>query len=309
MATPSTTSDNKTPFHPAFGITNIKNSIPIVLDQTDDHYASWVELFHIHACAYNVLDHIDPKISTPSDIDRPTWTRLDAIVKQWIYSTISTDLLQTIMKPATRAIYPEEQFTNTRLDSFSNDSDYCSHLKNLADQLANVGNPVSENKMVLQLVSGLTKGDYDTIATVIQQSDPLPSFTKARSQLMLEETHRSKQEAHVPHALVTERSLPSESSTVRDVASGRGNGRGCGRGNHRGRGRGRGRSNLSPHYSWSLLSWYSPNQWDLPPPCPYPTAQPNTQHGLLGPRPSYRPDAAVQYQSPNSITIARNSTI
>nr|KAJ0205167.1 hypothetical protein LSAT_V11C500272520 [Lactuca sativa] len=100
----------RTPFHPAFSVNNIKNLIPILLDRTDGHYASWMELFNIHACAYDVLDHIKP--------DSPH-------------------------NKATRAVYLEEQFNTTRLDSFSNINDYCSRLKNLADQLANVGNPVT----------------------------------------------------------------------------------------------------------------------------------------------------------------------
>lgn len=100
---PTAADNNKMPFHLAFGVRNIKNSIPLMLDQTDDRYASWVELFHIHVCAYNVLDHIDPKTPTPFEIDKAIWTRLDAIVKQWIYSTISTDVLQTIMKPGATA--------------------------------------------------------------------------------------------------------------------------------------------------------------------------------------------------------------
>lgn len=50
--------------------------------------------------------------------------------------------------------------------------------------------------MVLLLINGLPKGEYDTIANIIQQADPLPNFHKARSQLLLEETRRSKQEEH-----------------------------------------------------------------------------------------------------------------
>ena len=203
---PSTSS-----FHPAFTVNNIKNFIPITLDQEETQYASWVELFHIHTCAYNVLDHIDSTVPRPTDIDSLTWKRLDASVKQWIYGTISKDLLHTIMKPGatamelwisleeifqdnkhTRAVYLEEQFNTTRLENFSNMAAYCKQLKLLADQLSNVGNPVSDKKMVLQLVTGLPKGEYDTIATMIQQADPLPSFHKARSQLLLEEARRSK---------------------------------------------------------------------------------------------------------------------
>lgn len=68
----------------------------------------------------------------------------------------------------TLAVYLEEQFNNTRLDQFSNISDYCQQLKLLANQLANVDNSISKNKMVLQLVDGLPKGEYDSLATMIQ---------------------------------------------------------------------------------------------------------------------------------------------
>lgn len=79
-------------FYPIFGVNNIKNSIPIILDRTDGHYPSWMELFNIHACVYNVLDHINPQTKLPVDVDDSTWLRLDAIVKQWIFATISPDL-------------------------------------------------------------------------------------------------------------------------------------------------------------------------------------------------------------------------
>ncbi|KAJ9537898.1 hypothetical protein OSB04_030631 [Centaurea solstitialis] len=219
--TTPTSSSSSSSFHPAFAVNNIKNFIPLVLDQEDDQYASWVELFHIHACAYNVIDHINTKGSKSSSVDDPTWERLDAIVKQWIYGTILKDLLQTIMKPGasarelwvrleeifqdnkhTRAVYLEEQFNTIRLENFSNMSDYCKRVKHLADQLANVGNPISED------------GEYDTIATMIQQADPLPSFNKARSQLLLEETRRSKQESHTQHALVTSQQSTQQQPTM-----------------------------------------------------------------------------------------------
>lgn len=147
------------------------------------------------------MDHID---TTCTDIDDTMWTYVSAVVKQWIYNTIFVDLVQTIIKlgdsaqelwnclaevfqdnKTTRVVYLEEQFNNTCLDAFSNVANYRSHLKSIAYQLANVRNPNSETKMVLQLVVGLNKGEYDTITTLIQHSDSLPSFNKANSQLQI----------------------------------------------------------------------------------------------------------------------------
>ncbi|XP_021728756.1 uncharacterized protein LOC110695839 [Chenopodium quinoa] len=329
-------------FHPAYAVSNIKNLMPITLDQEESQYATWVELFRIHACAFNVLDHIDTTVDRPSDIDDFTWKRLDAIVKQWIYGTISKDLVNTIMKPGatalvlwkrleelfydnkhTRAVYLEEQFNTIRLENFANMSEYTRQIKLLADQLSNVGNPVSESKMILQLITGLPKGEYDTVAAMIQQTDPLPSFNSARSRFLLEETRKSKQEEHSQHALVaqspTGNSSASPQTTIEPqrTSGGRGGGsnsRGRGRGNLRGgkiRGgsvRGKPQSatqhqqqhgfNQPPNPTWANQQQAQPHQqWAGPvqggwasPPCPYPT-QPTAffqrpQGSILGPRPA-----------------------
>ncbi|KAL2906199.1 Retrovirus-related Pol polyprotein from transposon TNT 1-94 [Bienertia sinuspersici] len=107
------------------------------------HYSNWVELFENHACAYDVLDHIDSTIPRLKDISNSLWKRLDAIVKQWIYETISPNLLQNILfkgataqatwdklkaifqnNKNTRAVYLENQFNSLHLSIFSNISTY-----------------------------------------------------------------------------------------------------------------------------------------------------------------------------------------
>ncbi|XP_021731355.1 uncharacterized protein LOC110698267 [Chenopodium quinoa] len=255
----SVAGDDQTPpppspgFQPAYAVNNIKNLISITLDQEEGQYATWVERFHIQACAYNVLDHIDASVSRPSDIDDATWTRLDAIVKGWIYSTISKDLVHAIMKQGATALQ-----LWTRLEHFANMEDYCKEIKLLADQLSNVDNPVSDRKMVLQLISGLTKGEYDTVAALISQTEPTPSFIKARSMFLLEETRKSKQEEHGQQALMAQQpptavaapSPPppqhSDSQCGGAIRGGRGRGRGQSK-NGKGRGRGRTTNPSSSH--------------------------------------------------------------
>ncbi|CAH9112639.1 unnamed protein product [Cuscuta europaea] len=200
-------------FHPALAISNIKNFIPITLDIENVEYSSWAELFKITARASQVLDHIIPPAasSTGSSSTSTTeltpeqllaqaaakdeaaalWTRLDAIVLRWIYGTISHDLLHTIIEPdstaqeawerlddifldnkRSRAMHLENLFSNTRLENFPNGSAYCRSLKTLANQLHNVGATVSNDRLVLRLVNGLS-AQYDTIASIIQQTVPL----------------------------------------------------------------------------------------------------------------------------------------
>ncbi|XP_071694337.1 uncharacterized protein [Rutidosis leptorrhynchoides] len=135
-------------FHPALTITNIKNTIPIVLDMDTSKYLSWEAFFKTHYRAYQVLDHItatptttDSSSSTTTPSSEPknteTWNRLDAIVLQWIYGTISADLLDIILKADqtaldvwdriksifhdnknSRVVHLRHKFPNIRLDTY-----------------------------------------------------------------------------------------------------------------------------------------------------------------------------------------------
>ncbi|XP_021757224.1 uncharacterized protein LOC110722255 [Chenopodium quinoa] len=161
-------------YHPDNAISNIKNEVPEILDRDKGNYGSWVELFEIHCHSCNVIDHIDPKSPLTTDLTTAQWNRLDSIVKNWIYNTISADLRSTVLyKNATaqetwdrlanifhingeiRAIYLENQFNNLFVENFPDVSSYCQKLKELKDQLANVGQPVSERTLVLRLCAGL----------------------------------------------------------------------------------------------------------------------------------------------------------
>ncbi|XP_010693283.2 uncharacterized protein LOC104906246 [Beta vulgaris subsp. vulgaris] len=151
--------------------------------------------------------------STASTMDKDLWSRLDAIILQWIYDTISKDILHTIIQPGStaaqawtclrdlfhdnknsRVVILEHPFSHLNIADFRNASSYCQTLKMLADQLANVGSPVSNQRLVLQMVVGLTEA-YNGVASIIQHRDPLPLFSTARSMLILEETSLAKRAA------------------------------------------------------------------------------------------------------------------
>ncbi|GAU26412.1 hypothetical protein TSUD_278570 [Trifolium subterraneum] len=147
----------KSEFHPALAVTNIKNSIPFVLEMEKDHYPMWAELFEVHARAHKVIDHIIPQPGkekpAPTDATFEMWTVLDSTVLQWIYSTISFDLLTTIMEKGStamaawtclaglfednqhsRVVALEQDFSSTRMEDFPNVSAYCQRLKQHSDQ-------------------------------------------------------------------------------------------------------------------------------------------------------------------------------
>ncbi|XP_076912470.1 uncharacterized protein LOC143570794 [Bidens hawaiensis] len=99
--------------HPAVTVTNIRTFIPIILDNASAQYVTWSELFKIHSTAHQVADHLQPPPATTSTekdkgpavqpLSEEEWKRIDAIVLQWIYGTISIDLIQTVMKKNTTA--------------------------------------------------------------------------------------------------------------------------------------------------------------------------------------------------------------
>ncbi|KAJ8542138.1 hypothetical protein K7X08_017004 [Anisodus acutangulus] len=208
-------STSRNTFHPALTVSNIKNNIPLILEIEKVQYATWAELFKIHARSHQVIHHIIP--AAPEDTEVPKreddpklWTTLDATVLQWIYSTISTDLLQTIIEPDatshatwdrlhdifqdnqnSRAVTIEQDFSHVNMEYFPNGLTYCKRLKELADQLRNVDAPVSNDRLVLQMISGFSEA-YNGVGTLLRQSNPLPQFYQARSMLTLEEAGMTK---------------------------------------------------------------------------------------------------------------------
>ncbi|XP_022032547.1 uncharacterized protein LOC110933643 [Helianthus annuus] len=329
--------------HPAVTVTSIKNLIPVTLDIETGHYTTWSKMFKIQCKAHLVYDHLQPKSATESssssvsskekDKEQPvptvTWERLDSIVLQWIYSTISTDLLHTVLKPdttaydawttianifqdnkATRTIDLNNKFANTHLDQFPNMSAYCQALKVIFDQLTNLGSPITDEQLVLQLLSGLTE-QYENTASVIQQMKPLPDFYDTRSRLCMAESRKLSQVRYAAQSAgaaltASVESSPKDNRERTDQPTGqrmdsyeRGRGRGRGRGQGRGRqggtrgGGGRNGyssfgggnfsspSNTAAYYPWPFFApWAGPNNspspqawasWTNGPPCPYPT--------------------------------------
>ncbi|KAJ0868340.1 putative RNA-directed DNA polymerase [Helianthus annuus] len=327
----------KSEIHPAATVTNIKTLIPFTLEIESSQYSSWATLFTLHCRAHLVKDHLKPKpetTETESSTAAATWNRLDAIVLQWLYSTISNDLLHTIIdktstardawvaienlfhdNKASRAIYLMQKFANTRLDGFPNISAYCQALKTLSDQLANVDAAVTDERLVLQLIAGLND-QYEGIGTIITQQRPLPSFYNARSQLIQVETRKNEQALLSSKAASTALNAQTSRSSTDYTRSHAESSRGRGRSGRRGRGRGtygRGRSFTPAYYPpntpypwppyWPNPPQYpsahqysygppqQPNTWPAPP-CPYPSTNrpnpppsPQSQDGLLGPRP------------------------
>ena len=308
-------------FHPlnplerAYGVTNIKSHIPIILDIDDHNYDAWRELFLTHCQSFDVSGHLDGTL-LPDDADDVVWTKRDGLVKLWIYGTLSKNLFRTTFKTGgtSREIWTRiENFfrNNKEARALQLDHDlrtkeigdltihnYCQELKSISDLLTNVDAPVSERTLVTYMLNGLSS-KYDNIINVIKHRQPFPSFDDARSMLLLEEDRLNKGNkgslAHKDTSSSDKVLVATTAQTDQRVSSTQQSHQrfNQNRGKKQGRGRGRGNNNQRPSFpQWNAPFWNNgypmwPMQqmspWGQAPQYQYP------QQGLLGPRPSAAP--------------------
>ncbi|XP_056694490.1 uncharacterized protein [Spinacia oleracea] len=213
-----------TKFHPALSINNVKSLISITLDSECEFYHSWVTLFMVQARVHNLMHHILPPteekdravVDALKTADSDLYERLDAVVLQWIYATVSHDLLQSILvkgdtaaqawqrleqvfqdNKGSRATHLEEELAAVKLEHFANAEAYCNHVQSLADRLAAVDAPVANSRLVLRLIGGLPEA-YSGTVDYVQNQDPLPPFARVRSRIKLAERtmkHRAARES------------------------------------------------------------------------------------------------------------------
>ncbi|XP_021717828.1 uncharacterized protein LOC110685581 [Chenopodium quinoa] len=232
-------------FHPALGVNIIKNVIPLILDRENVPYSNWVKLFEYHTHAYNVLDHIYPKTPKPTDL--------------------SDDMWKYVLIPFSRTGFMV-QFIRICLKQFC--------AKELQLNRINVRiliNPYQNKSwLVIRLVSRLANIDFDTVAAMIQQIEPLPSFETGRSRLLLEESRRAKYTSVVPSSFVAQTGNPAQLATAPSTQHQQTQPVGHGgdlasRGRGRGKDRGRGHQQQQPQQQGAPQWVNSQHQWAAPP--------------------------------------------
>ncbi|XP_060185806.1 uncharacterized protein LOC132615256 [Lycium barbarum] len=135
--------------HPATTVTNIKSCIPIVLDYEGSQYNNWDTLFKLHCRANLVIDHILPPACPTLP---PPATAAEKLAAKALWNDWMTLFANGYMdNKSARALALDAKFTNTKLVDFPNVKAYCTRLKVLADNLANVGHKVSDERLMLEL--------------------------------------------------------------------------------------------------------------------------------------------------------------
>ena len=81
---------------------NIRAHVPIVLDLENTSYSQWRRLFDTVFGKFGLRDHVDTA-ATPRFSDSE-WAMIDECIINWLYTTISTDLLDAVMEKDDNAL-------------------------------------------------------------------------------------------------------------------------------------------------------------------------------------------------------------
>ena len=84
----------------AVSIHNIQSLTPVVLDLSAGNYNKWHGHFLITLGKFALSEHV---LSDDPDITLLDWSRIVCVVLSWLYGTISADLVEIVMAPATTA--------------------------------------------------------------------------------------------------------------------------------------------------------------------------------------------------------------
>ncbi|RLN17949.1 YEATS domain-containing protein 2-like [Panicum miliaceum] len=150
---------------------NIKAHVPLVLDLGDSNYSQWRWLFDTVFGKFGLRDHIS-STSHPRRND-PDWVMVDECIINWLYTSVSSPLFKMIMDPDhtardvwctirgifrdnanSRAVYLEVEFC-TLFQGDLTVNEYYTRLKDLVDNLRDIGKPISNTDQVLNLIRGL----------------------------------------------------------------------------------------------------------------------------------------------------------
>lgn len=185
-----------------YATVNVKTHIPITLEFKHPNFNKWKAFFTAMCGKFGLLPHIDG--TAPPRPDESAWAQADCCVRGWLFGSVSDAILDVAMEPdqtardlcvaidelfqankEPRAIYLSHEFHSLTQGNLSI-ADYCQKVKTAADALRDVGHPVTESQLVLNLLSGLNPR-FSCTADNIAGAPVLPSFASARNTLLLKE--------------------------------------------------------------------------------------------------------------------------
>ena len=178
----------------ALATINVKTHIPFALKLDPPNYSTWRELFLTLTGKFGVLSHID---GTPAhEAPDATWLAIDCSICSLIYSSLSPRVMRLIMESgasahiiwtkaailfldnkASRAMTLEAKFRSMSQGDLPV-LEYAQWLKDLADGLTDLEQPVSDSTLLLALLRGVNE-PLRGMASILNTKTLLPSFLEA----------------------------------------------------------------------------------------------------------------------------------
>lgn len=191
-----------------YATVNVKTHVPMTLELKPPNFTKWSSTFRAMCGKFGLLTHLQISAEPPTD---EAWVQADYCVRSWMFGSVSDPVLNLTMdgdnqtagqlwtaitnvfqaNKAPRAIFLSHEFHSMTQGDSSID-DYCVRMKEAADALRDVGQPVSEPNLVLNLLRGLSE-QYSSVADNIAGQVDL-TFTTARNQLLLKELRLKNEE-------------------------------------------------------------------------------------------------------------------
>jgi hypothetical protein len=152
----------------AAAVLNVLQLVNIVLDSSTN-YVSWRDLMEQALQRYALIMHV----TNDAPSNDPGWIRMDSVILNWISNSISADLHQVVRErgctPRHLWLAIKNQFLGNReqrtlhLDAVFRTfvqgdlsiNEYCRKFKAMADSLADLGAPVEDRILVLNILRGL----------------------------------------------------------------------------------------------------------------------------------------------------------
>jgi hypothetical protein len=196
-------------------VLNVRQLVNIFLDSSTN-YTSWHDLMEQALQHYALIKHITD--DTPSN--DPGWIRMDSVILNWINNSISTDLHQVVWECGCTVrhlwLAIDNQFLNNReqrtlhldaahhifIQGILSISEFCRKFKTMADGLADLGSPIEDRILVLNILWGLNQR-FEHVGSIIRRYSPFLNFLKVRDDLLLEEIHMDIDPSAAPMVLYT----------------------------------------------------------------------------------------------------------
>jgi len=134
---------------------------------------------------------------------------MNCVVRTWLLGAISDDLADSVSERGasaraiwlaiesqflgnrtTRALYADQEFRAFSQGDLSV-IDYCRRFKRMAEDLRDLGQPISEETLVLNIIRGLNE-HFSALGLHLRHSTPLPSFLQVSDDLRIEELTMAK---------------------------------------------------------------------------------------------------------------------